>query len=284
MAARRAGPFKLDNPWAWIGWVSAAGLVVVGFILGFVVLGREQQNGPSLDLWSALCRGLGITSDIGPAGEPQPPLRTPTRIAWTRATFAQVAGGNLERGEFVAMNCTACHGEQGVSRSGLFPTLAEMDAAVIYKQLDDFRTGKRSWGAMNAIAQALSAQASADVAAYFASRPNGLTPVLGERSRAGNAPREHEAAMRLVFAGDPARGIPPCSACHGPGGSKLGAPPLKGQQPAYIERQLAAFAQGMRQNDINRQMRTLAAQLTPDEMHALAEFYGAGVGTHIAER
>lgn len=284
MAARRAGPFKLDNPWAWLGWLSAAGLLTVGLILGFVVLGREQQNAPPLGIWTAICRGLGISADIAPAGEPQPPLRTPTRIAWTRATLAQVAGGNLEHGEFVAMNCTACHGEQGVSRSGLFPTLAGMDAAAIYKQLDDFRAGKRSWGAMNAIAQALSAQASADVAAYFASRTNGLTPVLGERSRAGNTLREDAPAMRLVFAGDPARGIPPCSACHGPGGSKLGAPPLKGQQPAYIERQLAAFAQGMRQNDINRQMRTIATQLTPDEMHALAEFYGTGVGAQIAGR
>jgi predicted ATPase len=48
------------------------------------------------------------------------------------------------------------------------------DAAVIYKQLDDFRAGKRSWGAMNGIAQALSPQASADVAVYFARRTGGL--------------------------------------------------------------------------------------------------------------
>ena len=51
---------------------------------------------------------------------------------------------------------------------------------------------------------------------------------------------------------------------------------MRTQQPAYIERQLAAFAQGFRQNDINEQMRTIAAQLTPDEMHLIAEFYGAG--------
>jgi cytochrome c553 len=51
---------------------------------------------------------------------------------------------------------------------------------------------------------------------------------------------------------------------------------LKTQQPVYIERQLAAFAQGFRQNDINEQMRTIAAQLTPDEMRVVAEFYGAG--------
>ena len=48
-----------------------------------------------------------------------------------------------------------------------------MNAAVIYKQLDDYRSGKRLWGAMNAIASALSDQDSADVAAYFAAGQTG---------------------------------------------------------------------------------------------------------------
>jgi cytochrome c553 len=274
--ASEQGPFTLDNRWPRIGWWSTAGLLAVAVILGFIVLGREQQNGPSLGTWTAICRALGITADIGPAGEPQPSLRTPSRIAWTSATLAQVAGGNTEHGAFVALNCTACHGEQGVSQAGLYPTLAGMDGAAIFKQLDDFRAGKRSWGAMNAIAQALSAQDAADVGAYFASRTNGLLPFVGERFQAGHTLREDNPAIRLVFAGDPARGIPPCSACHGPGDHKLGAPQLKTQQPVYIERQLAAFAQGFRQNDINEQMRTIAMQLTPQEMRLIAEFYGSG--------
>ena len=277
-------PFKLENPWPRIGWWSTAGLLAVAVILGFVVLGREQQNGPVLGTWAAICRGLGITADIGPAGEPQPPLRTPSRIAWTSATRAQATGGNAKNGAFVAAYCTACHGEQGVSQTGLYPTLAGMDGASIFKQLDDFRAGKRSWGAMNAIAQALSVQDSADVGAYFASRTNGLPPLLGEPFQAGHSLREDNPAIRLAFAGDPARGIPPCAACHGPSASKLGAPPLKGQQVEYIERQLAAFAQGMRQNDINEQMRTITSQLTPDEMHAVAEFYGIGAAAQTARR
>ena len=72
--------------------------------------------------------------------------------------------------------------------------------------------------------------------------------------------------------------------CDGPGAQKLGAPPLRGQQAAYIERQLAAFAQGMRQNDINEQMRTIAAQLTPDEMHAVAVYYGAERAVRTTEK
>ena len=96
--------------------------------------------------------------------------------------------------------------------------------------------------------------------------------------------REPDPAKRLVYAGDPQRGIPPCSACHGPGGYKLGAPALQGQHAEYIERQLAAFAQGIRQNDIFEQMRVIAKQLTPDEMHALAAFYGSEETTRTAEK
>lgn len=281
---RDEGSSRIDNPWPKIGWWSTLGLVVIGAIFGFLVLGGEQQDAPTLGAWAAICRALGISSDTKAASEPQPPLRTPTRIAWTSTTLGQIARGNVDHGAFIALNCTACHGEQGVSQSGLFPTLAGMDAAVTYKQLDDFRAGKRSWGAMNAIASALTAQDSADVAAYFASRAGGLPSLVGEHFQGGHTLREDNPAVRLVFAGDPARGIPPCGACHGPGDQKLGAPPLQRQQPAYIERQLAAFAQGSRENDINEQMRTIASQLTPDEMHALGEFYGKDVAARTAAR
>lgn len=277
-------PVDPDNPWPQIGWWSTTGLLAVSLVLGFVVLGRDQQNGPTLEAWTAICRALGIAADTGPAAAPQPPLRTPTRVAWTSATLAEIAAGNAEHGAFVAANCTACHGEQGVSRSGFFPSLAGMDAAAIYKQLDDFRAGNRSSGVMNAVAQALTATDSTDVAAYFATRATALAPLVGDGSEAEHTSAEGNAAVRLTVAGDPARGIPPCTACHGPGGSKLGAPPLRAQQPAYIERQLAAFAQGMRQNDIDEQMRTIATQLTPGEMHAIAELYGDGAAAQRVAR
>lgn len=274
MTGRDHELFRLNDSWPRIGWWSVTGLVVTAVVLGFLVLGREQQNGPTLNVWNAICHALGITSDTGPASEPQPSLRTPTRIAWTSATLTQIASGDRQHGEFVALNCAACHGEHGISGSGFFPTLAGMDAATIYKQLDDFRIGKRSWGVMNAIAEALTPQDSADVATYFAGREDGLPANLGASIQSGHTLRESDAAVRLVFAGDPARGIAPCSACHGPGGHSPGAPQLQRQQAAYIERQLAAFAQGLRRNDINEQMRTVAVQLTPGEVHVIAAFYG----------
>ena len=275
---RSKGPFKADNPWRRIGWSLAAGLVLVSAVLGFLVLSREQQNGPPLSPWAAICAGLGFTSSTRAADEPQPPLRTPTRIAWTRETFSRINGGNTERGEFVAINCTACHGENGVSSSGLYPNLAGMKAEFIYKQLDDFRAGKRMWGAMNGIAQALSSDASADVAAYFANRTR------ANDSHAADNDGEYDSPKRLVNIGDPARGIAACSSCHGPNAYKLGAPSLQGQQPDYIERQLAAFAQGVRQNDINEQMRTIATQLEPEEMRAIAEYYCGGRPRKLAKQ
>lgn len=274
------GAFTSDNPWPRIGWISLAVLVVIATGLGFLVLSPYQQNDPALDLWSAICRGLGITADSRPATAARPPLRTPTRVAWTNSTLDQIAAGNAQDGAFIGLNCAACHGQGGVSTSSLIPTLAGMDAGTIYKQLDDYRSGKRLWGVMGALAKALSLQDSADVAAYFAAQPGGLPVLTGARvPESGRSLRESDPAKRLVFAGDPQRGIPPCSACHGPGGFKIGAPALQGQHAAYIERQLAAFAQGSRENDIYEQMRTVARQLMPDEMQALAAFYGTSVQT-----
>jgi cytochrome c553 len=280
MMVRHQATFKLDNPWPKIGWAIVAGTMVVAAVLGLGVLSRYQQNAPTLDLWGAICRGLGISADTGPATEAAPPLQTPTRVAWRNQTLDQIAGGNGQHGAFIAMNCTACHGQGGVSASTLIPILAGMDAASIYKQLDDYRSSKRPWGVMSALAKALSAQDSADVAAYFAAQPGGLAPLSGTRlPESGRGLKGADPAKRLVYSGDPRRGIAPCSACHGPAGYKLGAPGLQGQHAAYIERQLAAFAQGIRQNDIFEQMRAIAKQLTAHEMHELAAFYGAHAGT-----
>ena len=279
------GPSRLANLWPRTAWLSLAALIGVALTLGFLVLDRYPQNDPNLGLWNAICRGLGIVADIGPATAPAPALRVPSRIAWTRDTLEQIRAGNPEHGGFVALNCTACHGEGGVSTSTLIPTLAGMDAAVIYKQLDDYRSGKRLWGVMTALAKTLSVQDSADVAVYFAQRPDGLAAIEIKGSpRPGRGSGDRDAAEHLVFVGDPQRGIPPCAACHGPSGHKMGAPPLTGQHADYIERQMAAFAQDLRQNDINEQMRTIAKQLTHDEMQAIAAFYAAQRTAQIAKK
>ena len=273
---RNQGALRLDNPWSRIGWMSFAAIVLASSLLGFVILSRYQANSEPLDIWAAICRGLGITADTSAAVGPQPPLRTPTDLAWTQTTLDQIRAGNAERGGFVALNCAVCHEGSAANPAHLIPMLDGMDAEAIFKQLADYRSGKRLWGVMNAIARALSVQDLADVATYFAGRPPGLQSNSGERfPQAGRGFRQSGIGARLVFAGDPQRGIAPCSSCHGPGGYKLGAPALAGQYPPYVERQVADFAQGIRHNDIYEQMRAIARQLTPEEMHAVAVFYGS---------
>jgi cytochrome c553 len=273
---RDQGVLRLENPWPLIGWASFAAIVVSSFLIGFVFLSRYQENTDPLTFWGAICRGLGITADTAAASSPQAPLRTPTEIAWTQTTLEQIRNGDAQHGSFIAMNCVACHEESTANPSHLVPILDGLDAAVIFKQLSDYRSGKRSWGVMNGIGKALDAQASADVAAYFATRTGRLQTDSGMRfPEGGRGFRQSNIGERLIFAGDPQRGIAPCASCHGPGGYKLGAPPLKGQYSAYIERQLAAFAQGIRQNDIYEQMRAIARRLTDDEMKAVAEYFGA---------
>jgi len=224
--ARDKGVLRLTNPWPRFAWLAGAAIVGISLALGFLVLDRYQQNDPPLGLWGAICWGLGITADLGSAREAAPTLRTPSRIAWTSSTLGQIRAGDAQHGSFIALNCTACHGEGGMSQSTFIPTLAGMDPAVIFKQLDDYRSGKRLWGVMGAIAKALSIRDSADVAAYYAARPNGLAAIAHEGSLRGESrSKESDSARHLAFMGDEQRGIPPCTACHGPNGYKIGAPP-----------------------------------------------------------
>jgi cytochrome c553 len=275
MMASDLSPVRHDYPWSRIGWMSFAVIVLSSAFIGFVFLSRYQANSETLGVWAAICRGLGISADTAAAVSLQPPVRTPTDLAWTPATLEQISAGNTQRGAFVALNCAVCHEGTAANPAHLIPTLDGLDAAVTFKQLADYRSGKRTWGVMNGIGKALAVQDTADVAAYFASRA-GLQPDSGVRvPQGGRGFRQSDPGERLVFAGDPQRGMAPCAACHGPGGYKTGAPALAGQYTAYIERQLAAFAQGIRHNDIYEQMRAIARQLTPEEMHAVAVFYGS---------
>jgi|GEM_PF-5761161 len=199
--ARDKGAIRLANPWPRFACLTSAAIVGIALALGFLVLDRYQQNDPTLGLGGAICRGLGITADIGPAREAAPPLRTPSRIAWTSSTLSQIRAGNAQHGSFIALNCTACHGEGGGSKSTLIPILAGMNPEVIFKQLDDYRSGKRPWGVMGAMAKALSTQDSADVAAYFAARPNGLAAIArgGSLQRASGSKESDSARLRRLL-------------------------------------------------------------------------------------
>lgn len=262
---------RLHNPWRFIAFAVVSAIVVVAFGLGFLLLPRYQGTHTPSSEKDSVYHALGFHARGNASSTIQPPLKIPTYIAWTDTTIRQAANGDPKRGEVIAQDCTACHGEKGMSSQPWIPSLAGLDRLVLYKQLDDFRSGTRLSAPMSAIAQSLTAQQYADLAAYFASLP-GLPENRGARSpRPHSSYRNRDPVQRLIYAGDPKRGIAACASCHGPGGYRIGAPVLTKQNELYLDQQLHAFSQGARANDMNMPMRTIAAMLTESEMRALAQ-------------
>jgi cytochrome c553 len=189
------------------------------------------------------------------------------------------SSGDAFRGSLLAKRCDHCHGAEGFTSVASTPNLTGMDKLAIWKQLEDFRAHKRLSRAMEPIAESLSPRDVADVVAYYAKLPVFRDP---QDNRVFPQPRPdpgHAAiASHLISFGDGERGIPPCQACHGPVAYRTGTPSLAYQNAEYVLSQLEAFANQTRANDIDMPMRTISTLLTDDERHALAEYYGAGLG------
>ena len=207
------------------------------------------------------------------------PVRIPSFVSWTPETIAAASAGDAFRGMLLAKRCEHCHGAEGFSDRASTPNLAGMDRLTVYKQLEDFRSHKRMSQTMEPIAESLSSRDLADVVAYYARLPV-FADLQDNRSfpQARPDPVHAGAALHLVSFGDGERGIPPCQSCHGPVAYRIGVPPLANQNSDYVLSQLEAFANQTRANDINVPMRTISSLLTEDERHALAEYYGSGLG------
>jgi cytochrome c553 len=207
----------------------------------------------------------------------QSSAKIPSYIAWTDATIATATSGSTVRGLILARRCEHCHGRQGFSADPYIPNLAGIDKLTIWKQMNDFRVGKRTSSIMQGVANELAIGDYADLAAYFSLLPTYPDP-HENRSFPENVPPGVNVApgARLILGGDGERGVPPCQACHGPIGHETGAPSLVTQNSVYIEEQLQEFAKGTRANDINMPMRSIAAMLTDEEKRAIAAYYGSG--------
>jgi cytochrome c553 len=212
------------------------------------------------------------------------PVRIPSNVAWTEETLAIISHGDAFRGLLLARRCNHCHGEEGFSSVPDFPNLAGEDRLSFWKQMQDFRSGKRTSPVMQTIAEGLSARDSADLAAYYAMLPTASDAQDNRAFPQAMQDRSASMAIRLVVFGDGQRGIPPCQSCHGPVSYVQGAPPLANQNGNYLEQQLEHFSNGNRANDINVRMRSIARQLTAEEKTALSEFYGAGMGPGVNSR
>jgi cytochrome c553 len=254
-----------------------SGILFISFGIGFLVLPATHQKREHMSMSDNVAHALGHHTHAPQSFAPATPDSIPTYVVWDERTIQEALHGDPVAGEFIASNCTACHGDEGVSSQKWIPTLAGVNRLVLYKELADFRSGTRLSGPMTAIAQALTSRQSADVAAYLSSLSGGIVADAIHAPGSGRSLRAKDPILRLIYAGDPKRGLAGCASCHGPGAYRLGVPSLLNQNAVYIEQQLQSFALGGRRNDMNMPMRTVAGALSADEMHGLARDFSAGL-------
>ena len=84
---------------------------------------------------------------------------------------------------------------------------------------------------------------------------------------------EGQDALALVTEGTEM--VPPCASCHGEdglGNADMAAPMLAGMDAGYLARALASYADGTR---LGYTMNSIASELTPEQIEALARHYAA---------
>lgn len=180
--------------------------------------------------------------------------------------------GDATKGQAIGSTvCAACHGADGNSTGPANPKLAAQHPEYLFKQMKDFKAADGSQPnrvdpVMNGMIAAFDEEQMRDLAAYFATQK-----LNGEQAKS----RETiEAGQKLYRAGDAAKGLPACAACHGPAGAGMPAqfPRIAGQFADYTEKQLKAFRDGARANDPNKMMRMVALKMTDAEIKAVADY------------
>ena len=181
-------------------------------------------------------------------------------------TTTASAAGDPQAGQEKSATCAACHGADGNSASPEWPKLAGQHAGYLEKQLLEYQNGGRVNAVMQGMAMPLGEQDIADLSAYYAD----------QAIQFGVAdPELVELGETIYRGGDPARGIPACSACHGPAGrGNMAArfPHLAGQHAEYTAIQLRMFRAGERANDPNGMMRGAVANLTDQQIEAVSSY------------
>lgn len=205
------------------------------------------------------------------ASDPSVEFATPWTATNLKGALAAMPAGDAERGSALheELFCASCHGEQGEATTRNWPSLAGQRPEYTFKMLLDYREGRRNEDKrahpMTALAENLTEQQMADLAAWYASAP--VSRESGEVTD-----RDIE---RLVRRGDPVRLLTPCASCHGleGQGGRNETPALSGQRHEYLVRTMRAFRDGRRANDAHRGMGQFAMALTDAEIEGLARFY-----------
>jgi cytochrome c553 len=165
--------------------------------------------------------------------------------------------------------CVTCHGQSGQgTNSGYFPRIAGKPAGYLYNQLVAFRDGTRSYPPMNYLVAYLPDAYLRDMAEHYAR----LRPPFAARTPPTADAATLARGKALVVAGDSAKTIPACAACHGRGltGMEPGIPGLVGLRQTYIVGQLTSWRVGERNAAEPDCMKRIAARMSDADIAAVA--------------
>jgi cytochrome c553 len=199
--------------------------------------------------FAAIAATVGFSS-LAQEAKPEPAAAAKVNVAKGEANFAAV--------------CIACHGPEGNSLVPTFPKLAQQHPEYLIKQLQEFKSDKRSNPIMKGIATVLSDEDMKNVAYWVSSKA----------AKPGAAKEKDQIVLgeRIYRGGIADRQVPACAGCHSPNGAGIPAqfPRLAGQHADYAVAQLTAFRDGVRTNSL--QMAQIAAKLNDREIRALADY------------
>ena len=180
------------------------------------------------------------------------------------------SAARIAKGQQLAATCAACHGADGNSMIAANPTLAGQPAGYIAKQLTHFKSGVRDNAVMKGFATGLSDEDMKALGEYFSRQK---ARVIGVKDVSVAKVGENIWRNGII-----AKGVPACTACHGPAGAGIPAqyPRLGGQHAEYTLAQLKSFAGGTRgahdKDAGGRTMAAFAGKLSDAEMKAVAEY------------
>lgn len=199
------------------------------------------------------------------------------RWATSIASTPDIDVGPLVKQTNKSWACASCHGSQGQG-SDQIPALAGLPAGYIAKQLQDFADGTRKNADMAYVARRLTDQEMAALGSYYA----GMTREAPAGADLGG---NTERGRTLAISGDWRVTAPACFSCHGSSGWGVGQafPPIAGQHPEYLYRQLVAFETGRRGNDPENFMHDVARVLSDADKRAVADYLASRPPRQVAD-
>lgn len=181
------------------------------------------------------------------------------------AFAAQALKGDPVKGKALAGEvCASCHGANGNSEVATFPKLAGQQESYLLRELQDYKSGKRTNDIMTPMVAGLSEEDMLNLSAFYAK----------QEATDGTVTNPALLAMgkKVYLEGNDNSGVPSCDGCHeenGEGSKRF--PRVAGQHVDYTLDQLQQYATGKRSNGV-KVMRTIAERLTADEARAVAEY------------